>query len=209
VLRRVDVLSCVSGGSIVGAYYYLKVRYWLETHTDSQIKPEDYIKIVKEMIDEFVDGVKKNIRTRVALNPIKNFRMLASEKYSRTARAAELYEKHLYKLVKDGHTDGVRLLNKLTTAPLIENDKGEFFNDTKFAPKYQNWRRNAKVPILVLNAATLNTGHTWQFTATWMGEAPGSIESDIDGNDRLRRMYYGQAPKGYKEFTLGRAVDSG
>ena len=207
VLRRVDVLSCVSGGSIVGAYYYLKVRHWLETNTDSEIKPEHYIEIVKEMIDEFVSGVKKNIRTRVALNPIKNFRMLWSEKYSRTARAAELYEKHLYKLVKDGHTDGRRLLNKLTTAPLLKRtDKGELVKDTDFSPKYQNWRRNAKVPILVLNAATLNTGHTWQFTATWMGEAPGSIESDIDGNERLRRMYYGQAPKGYKEFTLGRAV---
>ena len=206
VLRRIDVLSCVSGGSIVGAYYYLKVRHWLETNTDSQIKPEDYIKIVRDMIDEFVAGVKKNIRTRVALNPFKTFRMLVSEKYSRTARAAELYDKHLYSRVKDGHTNGLRLLNKLTTAPLIKNDKGELVKDTKFAPKYQNWRRNAKVPILVLNAATLNTGHTWQFTATWMGEAPGSIESDIDGNDRLRRMYYGQAPKGYKEFTLGRAV---
>ena len=206
VLRRVDVLSCVSGGSIVGAYYYLKVRNLLETNTDSEIGPENYIKIVHEMIDEFVSGVKENIRTRVAVNPIKNFRMFWSEKYSRTARVGELYDQHLYALVKDGHKNGERLLNKITTAPLTKGSNGKPAKDTKFSPKYQNWRRNAKVPILVLNAATLNTGHTWQFTATWMGEAPGAIDSEIDGNDRLRRMYYGQAPKGYKKFSLARAV---
>ena len=44
-------------------------------------------------------------------------------------------------------------------------------------------RRDAKVPILVLNAATLNTGHTWQFTVSWMGESPNGISSEIDGND--------------------------
>ena len=206
VLRRVDVLSCVSGGSIIGAYYYLKVRHLLETKTDSDISPKHYTQIVHEMVEEFVSGVKKNIRTRVALNPIKNFRMLWSEKYSRTARAAELYEKHLFALVRDGHKNGARMLNQLTIAPLTKEGTSKPEEKTRFSPKYQNWRRNAKVPILVLNAATLNTGHTWQFTATWMGEAPGAIDSEIDGNDRLRRMYYEQAPEGYKDFSLGRAV---
>jgi predicted acylesterase/phospholipase RssA len=206
ILRRVDVLSCVSGGSIVGAYYYLKVRKLLETRTDSDIRREDYVQIVHEMIEEFVAGVKLNIRTRVAVNPIKNFRMFWSEKYSRTARAAELYDKHLYALVKDGHRNGERKLNELTISPLTNRTTGNPEKDSEFSPKYQNWRRNAKVPILVLNAATLNTGHTWQFTATWMGEAPGAIDSEIDGNDRLRRMYYGQAPSGYNEVSLGQAV---
>src|SRR5450755_3324242 len=31
VLRRVEVLSCVSGGSIIGAHYYLQLRETLET----------------------------------------------------------------------------------------------------------------------------------------------------------------------------------
>ncbi len=203
VLRRVDVLSCVSGGSIVGAYYYLEVRKLLQTETDSAITRDHYIQIVDKMIEKFVAGVKMNIRTRVALNPIKNFRMFWSEEYSRTARAAELFEKHLYSLVTD---DQQRLLSQLKTSPLTEHETGKPAPNTKFSPKYQNWRRNAKVPILVLNAATLNTGHTWQFTATWMGEAPGAIDSEIDGNERLRRMYYGQAPEGYKTFSLGRAV---
>lgn len=206
VLRNVEVLSCVSGGAIVGAYYYLKVRHLLQEKVDQDITREDYIRLVHEMIDEFVSGVQKNIRTRVAINPLKNFRMFWSSDYSRTVRAAELYEHYLYSLVKDGHpAKKERYLNDLTIAPLTETADG-LRKDTNINPKYQNWRRNAKIPILVLNAATLNTGHTWQFTASWMGEAPAGIDTDIDGNDRLRRMYYSEAPEGHKRIRLGQAV---
>ena len=206
LLRNVEVLSCVSGGAIVGAYYYLKVRQLLHTKTNSQICREDYIQVVREMIDEFVTGVQKNIRTRVAVNPLKNFRMFWGEEYSRTARAAELYEKYLYARVKDGEEGEARWLDKLTIAPLTTNPSGERTRDYSFVPKYHNWRRDAKVPIMVLNAATLNTGHTWQFTASWMGESPGGIDVEIDGNERLRRMYYGDAPENYKQVRLGQAV---
>ncbi len=206
VLRNVEVLSCVSGGSIVGAYYYLKVRKLLETRIDSEITREDYIQIVRQMIDEFVIGVQRNIRTRVVANPIRNFRMFWSTDYSRTVRAAELYEEHLYSFIKDGHETKERWLNELTISPLTKPPDGESFKDNEFSPKYQNWRRRAKVPILVLNAATLNTGHTWQFTASWMGEAPAGIDTEIDGNERLRRMYYSEAPEGYKRIRLGQAV---
>src|SRR5215213_191686 len=205
MLRKVEVVSCVSGGSIVGAHYYLKVRHLLQTKPDAEITREDYLQLVREMIDEFVAGVQKNIRTRVAVNPLKNFRIFWSDEYSRTYRAAELYEHHLYSRVKDDHVEGKRWLNELTIFPRTKTN-GEIDNDATFAPKYQNWRRDAKVPILVLNAATLNTGHTWQFTATWMGEAPAGIDSEIDGNDRLRRMYYGQAPEKYQKVRLGQAV---
>ena len=205
MLRKVEVLSCVSGGSIVGAHFYLKVRHLLQTKTDAEITREDYIQLVREMIDEFVAGVQMNIRTRVAVNPLKNFRIFWSHVYSRTFRAAELYEQHLYARVKDDHDKGERWLNNLTIAPQMKVN-GQIGNDSSFAPKYQNWRRDAKVPILVLNAATLNTGHTWQFTSTWMGEAPAGIDSEIDGNDRLRRMYYRDAPEQHQKVRLGQAV---
>jgi hypothetical protein len=132
--------------------------------------------------------------------------MFWSTDYSRTVRAAELYEHYLYDLVNDGHpTKKERYLNDLTIAPLTETSDGPKKN-TSFNPKYQNWTRSSKIPILVLNAATLNTGHTWQFTASWMGEAPAGIDTDIDGNDRLRRMYYSEAPEGHKQIRLGQAV---
>jgi predicted acylesterase/phospholipase RssA len=206
VLRSVEVVSCVSGGSILGAHYYLKVRDLLQNKTDEQITREDYIRIVHEMIDEFVCGVQQNIRMRVAVNPLKNLKMFWSKDYSRTTRIAELYERCLYARIKDGGEAQDRWLNGLTIAPLTKAADGTTLKDLNFAPKYQNWRRDAKVPILVLNAATLNTGHTWQFTASWMGEAPAGIDSEIDGNDRLRRLYYPDAPKHYQKVRLGQAV---
>ena len=36
VLRHVEVISCVSGGSIVGAYYYLELRKRLQSKSDSE-----------------------------------------------------------------------------------------------------------------------------------------------------------------------------
>lgn len=206
VLRNAEVVSCVSGGSILGAHYYLKVRNLLQHKTEEEITREDYIRIVHEMIDEFVGGVQQNIRMRVAVNPLKNLKMFWSSDYSRTTRIAELYERYLYARVKDGDEQQDRWLNGLTIAPLTKGADGTTLNDKDYAPKYQNWRRDAKVPILVLNAATLNTGHTWQFTASWMGEAPAGIDSEIDGNDRLRRMYYPDAPKEYQKVRLGQAV---
>jgi predicted acylesterase/phospholipase RssA len=205
VLRSVEVLSCVSGGSIVGAYYYLAIRHLLQTKTEHEITREDYIKIIHEMIDEFTVGVQRNIRTRLAVNPIKNLRMFYSANYSRTTRAAELYEENLYARVKDGGEDADRWINGLTITPLIDLN-GQKIQAKDFAPKYENWRREAKIPILVLNAASLNTGHTWQFTASWMGETPASIDSEIDGNDRLRRMYYPDAPEEHQRVRLGQAV---
>jgi predicted acylesterase/phospholipase RssA len=206
VLRQVEVLSCVSGGSIVGAHYYLKVRHLLQTKSEDEIKREDYINLVSDMIDEFAEGVKKNVRMSIPLNPFKTFWMLWDKDYSRTARAGELYEKYLYSRILDGGENDKRWLSGLTIAPLIKKADGSVEKDEDFAPKYQNWRRDAKVPILVLNAATLNTGHTWQFTATWMGESPHGIDGEIDGNDRLRRLYYGDAPEKHQNVRLGSAV---
>jgi len=206
VLRQIEILSCVSGGSIVGAHYYLKVRHLLQTKSEDEIKREDYLKLVREMIDEFVVGVQENIRMSVPLNPLKTFRMLWNSAYSRTTRAGELYEQYIYSRIDDGEQNQERWLNGLTISPLIKNADGTTYKDKDFAPKYQNWRRDAKVPILVINAATLNTGHTWQFTASWMGESPSGIDSEIDGNDRLRRMYYSEAPEEHQRIRLGAAV---
>src|SRR5262249_54912017 len=41
VLRHVEVLSCVSGGSVIGAHYYLEVRKVLQTKPDDEITRQD------------------------------------------------------------------------------------------------------------------------------------------------------------------------
>src|SRR5687767_15188753 len=101
-------------------------------------------------------------------------------------RAGELYEREIFSRVPDGHGKAPRFTDDLKIVPLGEDD---------FSPKDHNWRRSAKVPILILNATSLNTGHNWQFTVSFLGEPPGAIVDGIDSNERLRRLYYEQAPE--------------
>ncbi len=152
--------------------------------------------MVKRIATNFLKGVQRNIRTRVATNFFANIKMTFSPTYSRTERAGELYEKELYGRIDDGGGNE-RYLNDLLIYP-----KGE----ENFNPRKRNWIRRNKVPMLVLNATTLNTGHNWQFTATWMGESPFAIDPEIDGNWRYRRMYFWEAPERYQKVRLGTAV---
>ena len=198
VLRHVEVLSCVSGGSIIGAHYYLELRKLYKEKQDDEISRDDYIEIVQRISEQFLAGVQRNIRTRVAAEFTTNLRMIFKPNYSRTERVGELYEEELYARVEDGEGHQSRWLNDLFIQP-----KGE---DKSFAPRHDNWRRSSKVPMLILNATTLNTGHNWQFTASWMGEPPVAINTEVDGNYRLRRMYYKDAPSDHQQIRLGHAV---
>ena len=200
LLRHVEYLSCVSGGSIVGAHYYLEVRKLLSEKRDAEIVRQDYIDIVARIERDFFDGVTSNIRARIGAEWLTNMKMIFVPSYSRTRRVGALYESEIYARVKDA--DGVagreRWINELKIQPLGEVED--------FSPKAHNWRRQAKVPVLVLNATCLNSGHNWQFTASWMGEPPAGIDAEVDANFRLRRMYYSDAPEGHQRVRLGHAV---
>src|SRR5262249_53837393 len=97
-----------------------------------------------------------------------------------------------------------RWLNGLYVCPMGADGK----TDNEFNFRTDNWSRQAKVPNLILNTAALNTGHNWQFTASWMGEPPGSIDNEIHGNVRRRRLFYNppDTPKPHKQIRLGPAV---
>lgn len=195
MLRHVEVLSCVSGGSIIGAHYALQVKKLLES-ASGRIDQSEYIAVVERVAETFLEGVQKNIRTRVALNVVDNIRMLFQPGFSRTVRLGNLYQEHLY-------SGGVGTKGDIAMRDLIiEPGSG-----IKGPPKYVNWRRSDKIPIVILNATTVNTGHNWQFTASWMGEPPSQISTKIDGNYRLRRMYLStEAPDAYRNFPLCQAV---
>jgi predicted acylesterase/phospholipase RssA len=197
LLRHVEVLSCVSGGSITGAHLYLELRRILQANADQEITREHYIEAVRCMQYDVLDGIQKNLRTILFRKWGANLRTLWQPGYTRTHTLGALFEQEIFARIKDGH-QGPRYINELRIKP-----EGE---PTDFNPKIDNWRRSAKAPILLLNATTLNTGHNWQFAVTWMGEPPASLES-VDSNDVLRRMYYkDEAPEKYKRVRLGHAV---
>lgn len=201
ILRHIEVLSCVSGGSIVGAQYYLELRQLLQENADNKIEREDYVALINRMTTTFLKGVQQNLRTRIILNPWFSLKMLWCRSYSQTLRLGELFEKHLYAKVKDGEGEKPRWLNKMAIVP--KDQEGRPYAD--FHPNKHNWNRRNKVPALILNATTLNTGNAWQFTATYMGE-PRMGDALTDGSDRLRRVYYKDTPSDHKEIRLGEAV---
>jgi len=178
MLHRVEVLSTVSGGSVIGAYYYLKVKQLLEGKRPGcpQPTPDMYRKIVHEIESDFLAAVQKNIRLRLLTNPIRNIH-LARKDYSRSDRLAELLNEHFY--------DAVAGKENILLRDIFIRPDG---TDVKA------WDYNAiheyKIPVLVLNATCLNTGHTWHFTGAYVGEPPQRREfmKAVDTNVRMARL---------------------
>jgi len=195
-LKDIEVISCVSGGSIIGTFYYLKIKQLFESKEDEAIIQEDYIRIVKEIETEFLAAVQKNIRMRLLTSFSKNLKMWKGDSYSRSNRLGELYEEYFY-----------NALMPKKDSPIYMHDLfiNPFGNDS-FKLNDDNWKRSNKVPQLILNSTAVNTGHNWQFTASWMGEPPTYISDEFDVKPRLRRMYYENAPAQYQQFRLGYAV---
>ena len=203
LLRHVEVISTVSGGSIIGALYYLHVKKLLESKPDDEIKDSDYVDIVKTIETDFLKATEKNIRMSTFADFKVNFRMVQFH-YSRSDRIAELYNEWLYKGILNGGSDLVQM-QELKILPKDDPNGGNFH------PLEHNITRKAKVPILVINATSLNTGRNWQFTAQTMGEPPTPKVDAFDKKPiRLRRAdsYANMvaSPINQQSFPLAHAV---
>jgi NTE family protein len=218
-LRNVEVISTVSGGSIVGALYYIRLRTLLQSKPDAEITDEDYVALVAGLEQEFLAGVQRNIRARVLLNPFKNGWMALRTNYSRSDRIGDLYDLVLYKPAWPGDRPkreglagmGGRVDKQIELRELCIIPPGE---PPDFNPTEGNRGRKAKVPALVLNATSLNTGHSWCFEVVRMGEPEpylGVGADDIDVNLRLAQGRLlaadpDQRIAKHDDFPLGLAV---
>ncbi len=169
LLGKVEVLSTVSGGSIVGALYYLMLKDLLETPAAPSPAPPapamltsaDFIALIGRLEARFLAGVQHNPDAHVVTDPIQNVRMALTD-YSRTERMGTLYNRYFYRDIWEQCTG----LN-LSSVPL---------RDIKITPPWcpQREAYNAahpyKIPMLVINATTLNTGNNWRFTASEVGD---------------------------------------
>jgi hypothetical protein len=190
ILRHVDVLSCVSGGSIVGARYYLGLKYLLETKACDSICREDYIEVVAQVCGDFHVAVQRNIRASALNVPFGTL----SPSVSIADRLGELYEKEIF-LRAPGLWDSRNLsLSSLKINPFV----------TRASTDVTSVQSATAKPVeLILNATCMNTGRLWCFTCEWMGPPPFDYSL---GGIRLRRVRYSEAPGPYREISLGMAV---
>ena len=200
LLRRVEVISTVSGGSIIGALYYLHLKRLLESDADSDLTDGRYQQMVEDIERDFFAAVQTNLRMSTFTDPAANFKIRRPD-YSRSDRIAELYNDRLYQGVLPGLEPPIKI-REVKIQP-----KGA---DPAFHPERDNHGRSAKVPILLVNATTLNSGRNWRFTASRMGEPPrdNALAREIDKKAiRLRRpLSYTDIPPYQQDFTLGHAV---
>ncbi len=198
LLRSIEVLSCVSGGSIIGAYYYLHVKKLLESVPDDRISAADYCSILRNIERDFLEGVQTNVRVRAFSNFWKNWRMV-SPRYSRSDRMAELYDAAFY--------DRVAGKTRITLDELNITPHG---TERMTRSRRREYRRHNKVPMLILNASTLNSGHNWQFTPIDMGERDaGTKFAGFEKTPILSAFRYDAANlphKKYRKVPLSIAV---
>ena len=182
MLHRVEVLSTVSGGSVIGAYYYLKVKQLLEGKRPGCPIPEPvhYLDIVQEIERDFLNAVQKNIRMRLFLNPCKTARMLLDEDYSRSDRLAELFNQYFF--------DSVSRIKdiRLKAIHITPHNAAKYLDEKgKFSVTEYNKQEQYKIPVLTINATCLNTGHPFHFTGSWVGEPQRTEQYAMEQNSNF------------------------
>ncbi len=207
LLRPIQVISTVSGGSIVGALYYLHVKNLLESKPDAELTDADYVELIRVVEHEYREAAATNVRGSGWANVLENFRM-ALPTYTRTDRIGALYEQRFY---AKAWGERPKRGGRIAMRDLLIEPKG---HQGAFNPDDENASRHAPVPILLLEATTLNTGHNWRFEAMYMGEPPRqgttdrSAREDVDKNTILQRTKWADLPQACRDFPLGSAVVS-
>lgn len=164
LLRHVEVLSTVSGGSITGAHYALLLKKAIDAK--ASLQRADYLRLVETLLKDLKAAIQKNLRIRLFWNPLELLRIMVTP-YGLGQRMARLYDRHLYRRVFRSSGGG-------------RSGDGPRLRDLKCRPggvpigdleKYNSEPANtSKVPSLILNATSLNSGAPFRFTSTEIGD---------------------------------------
>jgi predicted acylesterase/phospholipase RssA len=174
ILGRVESISTVSGGSIVGAALYLRMLH-AHRDPDQRLDDETLQRIVTDLAREFVPAVERNVRM-LALAKWRPLVRMAAPDYSRSDRVAEIYEELFFQGLLEGANRPIMMR---------ELDAGE-----PGAP------RDGRMPRFMINATSLNSGRNWRFSPTTMGEPPRRPEVyDLDKATRF------EAPDRYEDLA--------
>jgi NTE family protein len=203
LLRHASLISTVSGGSIIGAFYYLKLKQLLEGRRGDSLEPtaEGYRQLVREVEREFLEAMQHNVRMMAFADRRQNSRMLTSD-YSPTQRLAELFNTYFFAPITSSEENFLRDLPIRPAPGLAVSATGGAAGSDSVA-----------LPSLVLNATALNTGHLFQFTGHHVGEpAVSSVAGGTQTIPLLPRLHVGDPTltarqrARLEQITLGEAV---
>lgn len=200
LLQFVSTISTVSGGSLVGAHYYLLFKEKFEAEK-GKLRRAHYIEMVDRLEAEFVRGNHADFRNRLFSSPVAHFRALAiGRSYGRPM--ARLYAKYLYgpvtwRLYRNEHYAGsgvplhcgVILPRKiLLTLPPGHHDVTHFpssgYPGSAAAGQTlqeinEEEEDGSVIPRLIINATCLNTGGPFTFAMNEVGgPAIGYVRTD-------------------------------
>jgi predicted acylesterase/phospholipase RssA len=163
LLRYVEVLSTVSGGSIIGALYALLLKRDLDRQ--GSLSRNQYVSLVQELCERLVRGIQQNLRTRLFWSPLALLRMILTP-YGMAHHMGRLYDRHLYRGILPGAAEETPLRDLLIKPAGQKIADLEAYN----AAPFDAARPYSRVPRLILNATTLNSGGPFQFTSVELGD---------------------------------------
>lgn len=210
LLRHVQVLSTVSGGSIVGALYVLLLKERLEDPQHPSISRDGYLEIVEELQHDLVDAIRKNLRTRLFMNPWALLKVMLF-RGSLAAEMGRLYEKHIFGPVRTRwQKAGGRVLNRAGRIPLAALRLREAAVSREGSAQKYNLgvlgdpeRPGSAVTSLILNATSLNSGARFWFSPTEIGDwYLGHARYDEIRGDLLPRKLLLELPSSEREALI-------
>lgn len=177
LLRHVQVLSTVSGGSIVGALYILLLKERIEDPARPSIPRAGYLEIVDQLQQDLVGGIRKNLRTRLFMNPFALLKVLLF-RGSLAAEMGRLYERHVFGAVsarlrqRDPAVLDASGRIPLGAIRLREEAVGHVGSAVRYnrAALGDAERPGSAVTSLILNATSLNSGARFWFSPTEIGD---------------------------------------
>lgn len=189
LLRYVEVLSTVSGGSIIGALYVLMLKQQLDRRP--KLSRGEYVELIKELERTFVCGVQKDLRTRLFMNPLGMLSVLLSHD-GLSRRMGRIYQRYLYSSAVDavrqqdptlprGGWVGRRLwrVSRLLWPGWISLHCLQFKpGGQRLARGLEDYNRDklaelepgSAVPNLILNSTALNSAAPFRFSSIEIGD---------------------------------------
>jgi predicted acylesterase/phospholipase RssA len=199
-LRYVEVLSTVSGGSVVGALYLMHLKAELEQPMLAQLPPRlgglsryAYLQLVRRVEQDMRRAAQLNLRTRLLMHPWTLLKVCLGPDSLATAMA-KLYDEHLLNDVTQ-RLRGVSEPSNSGRLPLLAlRLRAEASSRAGGSENYNHQALWAKSPRAlpgsaltrwIINATSLNSGARFWFSHAELGEwyfghlRYGEIETEL------------------------------